>query len=193
MKVITVLGCDPGYRNFGFSVVQVARKGDGFVFRVKTCGMLKDTLKDMKGDVIPRIDLFKREIRSLCRKYKVSAITAERFQSRGLRGLSAELVSGMIFLLTQVGQKDVNLITASQWKNQFNRAYGKGSLDEIYKVCRVEPHELDSVCIAIYGACARLGLPHFINMDRNELLRRIHRATNSRLKNRRVLYLSAPK
>lgn len=151
--MITVLAFDPGTANMGVAVV----KTNGKKFVVCEHTKIAHTIKDLKGpQVMENIAAFKREVRRFIRKYKPTHIVAERFQSRGLKGVTIEAVSMMLGVLTQLGIKNVQFITAAQWKNQWNKIY---SLDNFYVQCRpIEPHQVDAVNIGLYAANLFLGI-----------------------------------
>lgn len=174
--VYTILGCDPGSKNFGYSVIRFKKVGNTFQFRVLETGILECALTELKGDVVGAINLFKRRVSALRRKYGITHFCAERFQSRGIKGKTIELVSFMLGLLTQVGIRNYLFITASQWKNQINRIF---DLKEAYRTIGVPAHLLDATCIGIYFGCVVTQLKPFQTIRRNELLKRVRRATVS--------------
>lgn len=187
MNRVKILGIDPGKVNAAFAVIEVQLSP--FRYRILEHGMLLDTLTEMVGsDIQVRADRFKREVRKIIRKHKPTYLIAERYQTRGPKGTNVELVNVMLGLLLSVGIKNTCLITASQWKNQWNKVY---KLDDFYQEAGVVVHQIDAVNIAFYGASVWFGVPFFqqlSNLDvfikklktsdagNSEQVRKFHRA-----------------
>ena len=152
-KFVTLLGIDPGKTNTAFSVVRI--KIAPFKFKIMAHGMIKNPVNALTGasvELHDRYNKFKREIRKIKRTYNVDAIFAERFMTRGgsSMGTTIEVVSIMLCLLSHVGVKSVQLLTAAQWKNQWNK---RNDLKEFYKSMHPLPaHPIDATGIALYGA-----------------------------------------
>lgn len=152
-KFVTLLGIDPGKTNCAFSVVRI--KLTPFKYKVMAHGMIKNPVNELTGGSVAlhgRYNKFKSEIRKLKRTFKVDAIFAERFMTRGgsSMGTTIEVVSIMLCLLSHVGVKTVQLFTAAQWKNQWNK---HNDLKEFYKSMHPMPaHSIDATGIALYGA-----------------------------------------
>jgi hypothetical protein len=144
---VRVLSFDPGIRNFGISCV--AAKGN--TVRVMANAVLTNPMNDMTQFQVQR-KVFIEEIRRWVDLYKPQALIAERFMLRGAgTGMAmGELVPSMVALVA--GVFDLNTLTmgAAAWKvplqNRFNF-----DLKEFYKEALVEPHQLDSAFIGIYG------------------------------------------
>ncbi len=154
MSALTILGLDPGSKNMGFGVIKVRTDGK-FDYRIKEVGMIKKTVKEMKGDVRGDLKKFKGELHGILRRHKVDAIVAERYMNRGIRGNTGELVGLMLGVAAMCPVEDVWFIPASQWKNAFNRnVHGpeKKKLETLYKDSRLVAHVIDAACIGMYGA-----------------------------------------
>ncbi len=174
--IITGIGSDPGDSNYGYSVIDYDIKTTRFSIRelgMFTCQINNLTesfqkppkSKRRKRIVVPnyppfshQLVLFRDEWINLIVKYKANTITSERFQARGLRGKSIELVSIMNAVIALEGMTHnvpVQLITASTWKNQVNRLF---DLKLLYTKMRLTPHTIDSVFIAIDGILKSAGI-----------------------------------
>lgn len=153
VKAVRVLSFDPGVSNFAWSVVEVRRP---FAAKVVASGMLYNTVKTFSDDLQRDVADFLSEVTSLFTTYKPDHFIMERFQARGMKGTTIELVNLMLgAFLSWLTERQfsfkhrVKLITASQWKNEWNR---NSDLDKIYKRTSVVPHQVDAVGIALYGA-----------------------------------------
>jgi Holliday junction resolvasome RuvABC endonuclease subunit len=160
MAALTIAGIDPGSRNCAFSVVKVRINGP-FDYRIKEVGMIKNTMKEMKGDVRGDLMKFRREFNGILKRHKVDVVLAERYMNRGIRGNTGELVGLMLGVVAMASVQDVTFIPASQWKNAYNRnshgaGKGKEKLEKLYKDSRLVPHVIDASCIALYGGCTYL-------------------------------------
>lgn len=164
MNRFKILGIDPGKVNAAYAVIEV--QAQPFRYRILEHGMLLQTLTSMVGsDMQVRADGFKREVRKIIRKHKPTHLIAERYQTRGPKGTNVELVNVMLGLLLSVGIRNTCLITASQWKNRWNKVY---KLNDFYEEAGVVVHQIDAVNIAFYGASVWFELPFFQqlgNMD----------------------------
>ena len=163
-------GSDPGNSNYGYGVIRV----DPTSFKIKilemgmfTCQITNLTDKEAKPPkskrrkriVVENYKPFSTQLRLFCSEwgeildqYDVKAITSERFQSRGLKGLSIEVVSMMnAFICHEADSRDIayQVITAATWKNQVNRYI---DLESLYKENDLTPHMIDAVFIAVYCA-----------------------------------------
>lgn len=153
--MLTVLGMDPGTNNFAVSAVSVGlRKGE---FDILTHHMVGSAIKDLKEeDTGERIKRFTNEIKRLKRTHKATFSTAERFMTRGHGGTTIEAISVMLGVVATVFGTEVRFITAANWKNAFNRWY---NLDKMYgemKPYGIPTHQVDAVCIGLYGASLAL-------------------------------------
>ena len=167
--LITGIGSDPGDSNYGYSVITYNTKTMKFnilelgMFTCQINNLTDKSVKPPKSKrrkriVVPnyppfihQLELFSKEWIDLIVKYKANAITSERFQARGLRGKSIELVSIMNGTIAYEAHKHnipVQLITAATWKNQVNKLF---DLKMLYTKLRLTPHTIDSVFIAIDG------------------------------------------
>lgn len=167
MRYITILGCDPGKVNYGYAVVRVGLDMP-FRYKVLETGMIVNRIDDLTGDSKALVDKHVAEMTGLVAKYKVDVIVAERFQSRGLKGNLSELVNMMLCCLYFLPVKDVTVITASTWKNAFNR---KQDLKAFYKAVKLVPHRIDATCIALFGASLYLAVEHFTFLQNLDLFK----------------------
>lgn len=151
----TVLGLDPGSKNFGAALVSFD-PANGRV-QVERSAVLKSPVHDLTR-AGSEGKAFLSELGSWASR--ADGIVAERFQSRGLRGATVECVSFMLGL-TSAGfpTHPLMLLTASTWKNVLQRRFAV-DLKEIYHEYRfdIAAHQIDSAFIAIYGLEKSLGM-----------------------------------
>jgi Holliday junction resolvasome RuvABC endonuclease subunit len=158
MARLTVLGLDPGKDNHAFCVCQFDIE-TGLKYKLVTTGMIKCTIKELIGiSAKEEAKKYRRELQALVKKYDVDVIIAERFQNRGrMFGNSSELVNIMLGVLLNINV-EVRLITASQWKNAFNKIY---TLKDFYKEVPLVAHRIDASLIGIYGSSFFTNTKHF--------------------------------
>ena len=145
-KGYSVLSLDPGSSNFG-----IACSADvGGKLVLKANSVLSNPMKNMKGDLRSSRIAFLKEIDYWVSNFNCKAIIAERYQARGIRGNSGELISMMMGIVLQRYRKlDIQFVTAASWKNDWNRNHDI-DLKDLYKVCRTTPHQLDATLIGAY-------------------------------------------
>ena len=149
LKKMRILSMDPGVTNFAWSVLEVSRP---FKVKLVATGMLEETLKDMTGNVKEKADLFLNAVKVLKEEYEIDHTIMERFMSRGMKGLTIELVNVMLGIMLgswKKKQRNFKLITAAQWKNEWNR---RADLKEFYDKVSCTVHQADSIGIGLYGA-----------------------------------------
>jgi len=146
---LTILGADPGKNNFGYSIVKVKFEPP-FRYQIAKTGLVKNVVYDLTKGVRAQSKAFRKEVGSILKEYEVDVLIAERYQNRGrMMGNTIELVNYMLGVMDSLRTQDFVLITASQWKNAFNRHY---DLKEFYKEIPMIPHRIDAALIAIYGS-----------------------------------------
>jgi ribosomal protein L7Ae-like RNA K-turn-binding protein len=153
-----VLGLDPGKTNHAWSIVQVDIK-TGLKYKIVTSGMIVNTVTDLIG-ISAKVEAvkYRKELRAIVKEYGVNVIIVERFQNRGrMFGNNSELVNIMIGVLLNLNV-EIRLITASQWKNSFNKIY---DLKSFYKEIPLVAHRVDSSLIGIYGSSFFTNTKHF--------------------------------
>ncbi|AXG66931.1 Holliday junction resolvase [Dickeya phage vB_DsoM_JA29] len=149
-----ILSGDPGKVNFALTVLDVKGK------RLDIMGtrMFGSPIQNLTGDLGSVTKKFIDEIAKIDKQYgPFDAMCFERFQSRGLGGNTIEAISIMIGVMAFYCHKKkipFFAITASQWKNAFNRhADLKGLYKEFNltsKKSKKAIHEFDSMLIGIY-------------------------------------------
>lgn len=145
-----VLGCDPGSRNFGISLVGIENNW----LRVYANSVLMNPVNDLiKFDTAAKN--FIAELR-LWMAAKPVGIAAERFQTRGNGGPLIEQVSSMLGLMKGQFKVPVKLTIASTWKNRFNKRFNV-DLKELYPKLDIQPHQLDATLIGVFGLEEGLG------------------------------------
>lgn len=145
-NTVRVLSFDPGSVNMGCSLVEYDKS-------LKTITVLANTvlthpLHDIKSFIRER-QQFVDEVQAWISAGKPSAIIAERFQSRGLRGTTIECVCIMLGILSSFGLP-VLFTTAATWKNRYQKRFNV-DLRQIYNELQVAPHQLDSALIGCFG------------------------------------------
>ena len=151
-----VLGIDPGTKNFGAFAGEV-NKGVTKV-NVHHSEMFDHAMQELKGDALEQVRVFEREYMKLLTVHRPDIITIERFQSRGLKGKTVELVNVMMGVMMSANVKyvesnpklKVQLLTASTWKNAVNRV---SDLELIYRVMKkhgVVAHRVDAALMSLY-------------------------------------------
>lgn len=162
-----VLSLDPGKTNFGLTVVDT----DGRRIRVVHARIVKSPINDMK-DLDSVAKRFIAELRQIESDYgPFDAVCAERFQSRGGKGVTIEVVNVMLGILYMLWP-NIGLYTAATWKNAFNRANPAYALNDVYsdfvdmvagikKSNRHTVHELDAALQGIYHACKLTNTPFY--------------------------------
>lgn len=175
---VVVLSLDPGVTNFAWSVLECTRKGRP---ELLATGMIQNTVKEFTGDDLrAEAALFESEIRQLVEEFSVTHLIAERFMSRGMKGLTIELVNSMLGILLNGwsgGPGSFKLITAAQWKNEWNR---NSSLTDFYARCACEVHQVDSIGIGMYG------IDHWFNRKHFEHLKLIEKTLVKQIKERNL-------
>lgn len=138
-----ILAFDPGPVNMGVSIVELDK-----IPTVRANATMLYPIHDIK-EFMKEKRLFVNEVSQWIEKYGPTAIIAERFQSRGLRGATVECVSMMLGILSTLGLPCC-FITASTWKNNYQRRFSV-NLREVYKTLNNTPHQLDASLIGCFG------------------------------------------
>lgn len=176
----TILGLDPGSTNFGISCVEYSKRGS----RILANAVLDNPVKGLATGIEEKKNTFLSEIFNWLDNFNCKAIIAERFQSRGLRGNTAEEVTFMIGILSQAFEIKTKLVIASTWKNAFARQHGE-KLKEFYKLSRTTPHQLDASLIALFGLST--GFHADIEYSIGNLITKVENSSLTRLKRERKI------
>ncbi len=150
-----ILGIDPGPKNFGLGIIQISPCSGKIT--ILGSGMLKRPITTLIAEAFTaeRKD-FVRVINKLLDTYQPEMIVAERFMVRLFGTLNIEIISVMLATIALIAdQRNIpfTAITAAQWKNTFNRKYGKDSLKQLYvqaKKKQLTNHRLDACLLAIF-------------------------------------------
>lgn len=161
-----VLSFDPGSVNMGCSLLEIDRSTKSIA--VLADAVLMHPLHDIKQFKKEQA-LFLSEVSEWISKGKPDAIIAERFQSRGLKGLTIECVCMMLGLLSMLNLP-VLYITAATWKNRYQKRFNI-DLRELYKELQVAPHQLDSALIGCFGA--ETGLKSYIDFSIDDIINQV--------------------
>lgn len=168
---IIAAGFDPGTRNFGVGVVKIYPNKN--IVKLVEFASVKSTVTNLTNKTIYRKTKVRKEkklvslpftesyvsfyniMSGFIRELKVTDVTLERFQTRGLKGKTIECVSMMnsaIALYCMSVDVPVNLITAATWKNAVNRL--NIDLLKVYELTKevhgMTPHETDAIVMAIH-------------------------------------------
>lgn len=164
---IVVLANDPGLVNYGFSVVEawfVGGKNPRLEFKILEHGLVTDTVRTLKEGRQTRAEIreYLQAMRELIRTYQPTMWAAERFSTRGIKGITIELVCLMLgAVIGHFNNLTFRYVIAAQWKNEANK---KGDLKEFYKAVKphgITPHQVDACFIGIYVAHKAAGLKGF--------------------------------
>jgi hypothetical protein len=170
---LTILGLDPGTRNFALFVGKVRVKNDSItkITPIESL-MLKHTISDFRF-LEAELKAFRKEIGRQLERHKPDIVVIERFQSRGnLGGLLeyANVMLGAVATLTQryCPEARICIITAAAWKNKINRVR---KLDELYRFGKlIGPHRIDAAMLALTGIGIKNPYIYFAERHRDELL-----------------------
>lgn len=149
-----ILSGDPGKVNFALSVQEFKDK------RITVLGtrMFQHPIQNLHYDMRQPTKEFLKELELIWKQYgPFDAMCFERFQSRGLGGNTIEAISLMLGVVSLFALKKncpIDLITASQWKNAFNRNMDLKGYYADYnltsKKSRKAIHEFDASLIGVY-------------------------------------------
>lgn len=148
-----ILSGDPGKVNFALSVVDVTNKVE--IVGTRMCA---NPVQHLHLDVVAESQAFLAELEYLNDNYgPFDGLCFERFQSRGLKGNTVETISLMLGLIVVFAAKHnipVMFITASQWKNAFNKTMDLKGLYADYKLTSKKSpkaiHEFDASLQGLY-------------------------------------------
>lgn len=164
-----ILSGDPGKVNFALAVLDYSEKID-----IVGTKMFDNPVQAMHLDVAGASEKFLTELETMWKLYgPFDAMCFERFQSRGLGGNTIEVISLMLGLLTVFALRKkipISLITASQWKNAFNRTMCLNDLYDVHKLrskkSPKEIHEFDASLINLYKFYMMSDIVPFAGLDR---------------------------
>ncbi len=167
-----ILSGDPGKVNFALAVIDVKKK-----VQVVGTRMCANPVQHLHLDVVSEARAFMAELEYLNDNYgPFDGMCFERFQSRGLKGNTVEAISLMLGLLVIFAEKHnipIMLITASQWKNAFNKTMDLKGLYADYKLTSKKSpkaiHEFDASLQGLYFFFQQNDIVPFCNMDKKIL------------------------
>jgi len=175
---LRVLSLDPGSKHFGIACVGM--KDNKPV--VLANSVLTAPLNSMVEFNSLR-HVFLAEISRWINHFEPHAIVIERFQTRGNGGPLIELVSSMIGLLGGMySHLPIRAITASTWKNAFNRRFQeelgdmypeaeKLDLKLVYPCVKTAPHPFDASLIGVYGL--EFGLKRQLHYTPKQIIKQV--------------------
>jgi hypothetical protein len=173
-----IIGIDPGSRNMGISAVALNDKNN---VRCVANAIVTNPIYDLTTFNMQR-QMFLSEIDRWYELFNPVAFVAERFQTRGIGGPLIEYVSSMLGLIGGRYNIPVKLTTAATWKNRYNRRFDL-QLEDVYKMSRVTPHQLDSSLIGVYGW--ESGLKQDLEYDPISYMKTVEQSSLVRLINKR--------
>ena len=140
-----ILAQDPGSVIHGLAVV------DPVSMRILAHGLNPHTITMMKKGVHEQVVAYQNLLEAL-KGTGCEYAVAERFQTRGIKGLSSEVVSGMLFVTMLTFPGKTRFLIASQWKQAYTRA--GLDLDAFYVEMRpITPHQIDASLMGLFMAC----------------------------------------
>lgn len=151
--MITILAHDPGIRNYGYAIVKLAIVGNRLHFRVMENGAIKSTITQMKMRKVreKERDAYLKEVGKIVKKWKPTFQIAERYMTRGIKGILIECVAAMLTSLeVEYPKVPLKLVPAVTWKQELKRCNLEMKL--WYKKCKTSPHQMDAGGMAIYAA-----------------------------------------
>lgn len=165
-----ILTGDPGKVNFALSVQEFKDN------RITILGtrMFQRPIQNLQYDMREPTKAFMQELESIWKQYgPFDAMCFERFQSRGLGGNTIEAISLMLGVASVFALKKkcpIDLITASQWKNAFNRHMVLNDYYDGYnlksKKSRKAIHEFDACLIGTYTFYRRSNIKPFVGFNK---------------------------
>lgn len=176
-----MLGIDPGSRNQGIALAACNPSSQVTIIANSIFTSPLNTLVDFMTARNTFLSEFDRWIVA----YQPHGIIMERFQSRGgLAGPLIEIVSVMLGLIAGTyPQLPIMFTTAANWKVPLQRRFDF-KLDDVYPICKAQPHQLDSSFIAVRGL--ELGLSKELTFTPDSIVEACERTSLVRLINRKV-------
>jgi Holliday junction resolvasome RuvABC endonuclease subunit len=145
-----LLALDPGDSNFGFSALKFSRQ----TFKILRCGMLDDTIKEVKEETVLGADAkcFIERFEWLMARVKPDQVAVERYVPRR-QGLSNEnvnmMIGGVVCHCSKVAIL-CPLFLAATWKMRLKKFL---DIEQIYEGAKPVPvHVVDAVFIGLFTA-----------------------------------------
>lgn len=164
---LVVLANDPGTASYGFAVIEawmVGGQNSRIEFRILEHGLVENTVRTLKDGKATRREVrrYLETMRELIHQYNPNIWAAERFSTRGIKGITIELVCLMLgTVIGHFNHLTFRYYIAAQWKNEAKK---KGDLKEFYRAVKpfgVTPHQVDACFIGIYAIHKAAGLKGF--------------------------------
>jgi len=195
--MINILSCDPGSKNFGWSVLSGKLENGRITFKIKANGMCPCPVSQVKGSKALQEDCaaFQDWFESIVTEYNIDAVCAERFMARGLLGALGEYVGIMMGImiasLRRLGNKPMKIFPAATWKNAVKRnTNDKEFLTQMYKDACVVPHQLDAALIGVWTLYQGFNRKDFGDIDlrerKEQLLSQVEATSKEKLITRKV-------
>ena len=176
---LTIIGLDPGQKNFSLTVQTVSKKK----LSIKKTSIIPHTIENLKNNPeknknLPEfIEQFKSFIgytNEILNYWKPDIVCIERFQGRGIKGSLGETINYMIscwvFCSVSIGT-ETYIVTPAEWKNKFEKNYVL-SLKNFYSNAEangIPNHCVDSFLIGNYSLSLALNNKPFYFLSNKTL------------------------
>lgn len=147
---IRILAHDPGFRNYGWCCIDFSA-GPKTVrpkIVVRECSQLQDMATEMKTRLREQLLSYLAEIQTHWIRHRPQYFIAERYMTRGIKGMTVEVINVMLGSLVSRVKVPHVLVPASQWKNEVKR-WGI-DLDAVYAQTWITPHQIDACFMGLY-------------------------------------------
>lgn len=145
-----LLAIDPGDTNFGWAALKFSRQS----VRVLRCGMLDETIKELKDSLVLQADAdaFIRRFAWLLRRSGASHVAGERYVPRrqGLSNESVNMMLGAAVSYCSTLSMPCSLFLAATWKLRLKKVL---DIELLYEQAKPVPvHVVDAVFIGLFAA-----------------------------------------
>jgi hypothetical protein len=147
-------------------------------------GTLPETVSQIKRGKLHHKQMsgFMQLNKELFQKYKPDFFVAERFMTRGIKGMTVESVNMMLGALVNRIGIPYELFPAVTWKVEVAK-WGI-NLKQLYKLVKVVPHQVDAVMLAAFALAKALGAKR-TKLNLKLLTKQIEETSKTRLINRK--------
>ena len=174
---LTVIGLDPGQKNFSLTVQTVSKKK----LSIKKTSIIPYTIENLKNkpqkeknrnlpEFIEQFKDFVSYTDEILNYWKPDIVCIERFQGRGIKGSLGERINYMIscWIIKSLSfGTEVYIITPAEWKNKFDKNYVL-SLKNFYNNAEangIPNHCVDSFLIGNYSISLALNNKPYVYLS----------------------------